>query len=239
MKFFICPACQLPTVAIGQFERERSVCRICKSTARERAVAKAMRQAMVLRPNAERVIGVSDGKWMARFATKLFGDRYSNHHYHQEPRLDIVEPDQSLFNSADIASCCEVLEHIEPPANRAFVGLFNILKPGGIAVLSVPHTRAGDVHAEHFPVMTNTKLEMEPSPTWTGYTPDGKFHSFGDLIFHGGLGSTLEFRMYSEDSFRRHLEDAGFTIIEVLTNDRLHGIVWGPWSRVWLAQKPA
>ena len=238
MRAFICPACQLPTLAIGVYERERSVCRICKSTARERAVAQAMRKAILLRPGAERIVGVSDGKWMAKFATKLFANRYVNFHYHQEPHLDIVNPDPALFDSADIVSCCEVLEHIEPPTNRAFVGLFNILKPGGIAVLSVPHTRAGDAHVEHFPVMTRTKLEMEPTPTWSGYTPDGEFHSFGDLIFHGGLGSTLEFRMYSEDSFRGYLEEAGFKILEIIPNDRLHGVVWGPWSRVWLAQKP-
>jgi SAM-dependent methyltransferase len=238
LKLFLCPACQLPTIAIGAFERERSVCRICKSTARERAVAQALRKATKLRPNAERIIGVSDGQWMVKFATKLLGGRYANHHYHQEPLLDIVNPDPSLFNSADIVSCCEVLEHIEPPANRAFTGLFNILKLGGIAVLSVPHTRSGDAHVEHFPEMRDTKLEMEPTPRWTGYTPDGEFHSYGDLIFHGGLGSTLEFRMYSEDSFRSLLEGAGFKILDIIPNDRLHGIVWGPWSRVWLAQKP-
>ena len=239
MKVFVCPACQLPTIALGDFERERSVCRTCKSTARERAVAQAMRKALVLRPNPELVMGVSDGKWMVKFATKLFGHRYANYHYHQEPRLDIVSPDSTLYNSADIVSCCEVLEHIEPPADRAFTGLFNVLKPGGIAVLSVPHTMAGDSHVEHFPVMTDTKLEMEPTPHWTGKTSDGQFHSFENLIFHGGLGSTLEFRMYSEDSFRAHLEAAGFKVLEMIPNDRLHGIVWGPWSRVWLAQKPA
>lgn len=238
VKAFICSACQLPTLAIGGFERERSVCRFCKSTGRERSVAQAMRKAIKLRPNPEKVIGVSDGKWMVKFATKLFGESYVNHHYHQAPFLDIANPDSSLFGAADIVSCCEVLEHIERPADRAFTGLFNLLKPGGIAVLSVPHGRHGEAHVEHFPEMNNTKLEMKPSPRWTGYTPDGEFHSFGDLIFHGGLGSTLEFRMYSEDSFREHLENAGFKVLEILPNDRLHGIVWGPWSRVWLAQRP-
>lgn len=87
--------------------------------------------------------------------------------------------------------------------------------------------------------MRDTKLEMEPTPRWTGYTPDGEFHSYGDLNFHGGLGSTLEFRVYSEDSFRSFLENAGFKILEIIPNDRLHGIVWEPWSRVWLAQKPS
>jgi SAM-dependent methyltransferase len=239
LKFFLCPACKFPTVAIGPFERERTVCRICKSTSRERAVAQAIRKALELRPNTERMVGVSDSKWGVKFATELLGERYVNHHYHQEPLLDIVNPDPALFDSADIVSCCEVLEHIEPPAARAFTGLFKILKPGGIAVLSVPHSRAGEAHIEHFPEMSDTKLEMEPSPHWTGFTPDGEFHSFGDLVFHGGLGSTLEFRTYSQDSFRAFLEDAGFKILEILPNDRLHGIVWGPWSRVWLVQKPS
>jgi fructose-bisphosphate aldolase class II len=58
-----------------------------------------------------------------------------------------------------------------------------------------------------------------------------------DLVFHGGAGSTLEYRVFSEDSLRCNLIASGFVNIELQKNYRIFGIVWVPWSRVWIAQK--
>jgi hypothetical protein len=81
-----------------------------------------------------------------------------------------------------------------PPVDFAFLGLYKLLKPGGWLIFSVPHTRAGSPHIEHFPVMVNSSLIVGDTPMLRGTDTEG--------------------------------------------NVRRLGIIWEPWSRVWVAQKP-
>ena len=154
------------------------------------------------------------------------------------PFLDITKVDEILESSTEIVTCSEVLEHVEPPIDKAFLGLYKLLKPGGWLILSVPHRGAGAAHEEHFPVMTNSELINEPFKVLRGIDLEGNNREFTELVFHGGAGATLEYRVFSESSLRSNLEISGFTNIEAQSDKRLFGCIWEPWSRVWVAQKP-
>ena len=170
--------------------------------------------------------------------TSRFGDHYSNFEYHVEPFLDITQLKPEFDSVADMLICSEVLEHVKPPVHLAFSGLYKLLKPGGWLIFSVPHNSSGTEHIEHFPILIDSSLSYGDSPLLTGTDQDGKQREFGNLVFHGGAGSTLEYRVFSEDSVRENLLAAGFSEIEKQPNKRLFGIIWEPWSRVWVAQRP-
>ena len=130
-----------------------------------------------------------------------------------------------------------MLEHVQPPVDLAFAGLYEILKPGGVLVLSVPHGPLNSQHIEHFPVMKNSEILETPVKVFKGVDLNGKVREFSNLVFHGGAGSTLEFRIFSENSLRNYLTKSGFVNLRVQAHNKLIGASWEPWSRVWTAQK--
>lgn len=84
----------------------------------------------------------------------------------------------------------------------------------------------------------NVKLTKEPKPKLVGVNSEGELLEFSNLIFHGGIGATLEYRVFSEDSLVEALTEAGFRNLQKIANHPILGIIWEPWSRVWIAQKP-
>jgi SAM-dependent methyltransferase len=155
-----------------------------------------------------------------------------------DPKLDITCVPSSLQGLADVISCSEVLEHVEPPISKAFLGLYSLLRPGGFLVISVPHTPKGNLHKEHFPVLQSSELILTPLPKLIGVDPDGAEVEYTNLIFHGGIGATLEYRVFSEDSLLESLRNVGFKEITQISNSHFFGIDWEPWSRTWVAKKP-
>ena len=67
---------------------------------------------------------------------------------------------------------------------------------------------------------------------------DGGREVHGDLIFHGGPGSTLEMRLFGLADLLAHCERAGFRSATVEAADvRERGIAWlHPWSVPILAR---
>jgi SAM-dependent methyltransferase len=183
-----------------------------------------------------KIIGVSDGHVMEKILKKLYRSNYANYHYHQDPRLDITQVPQDLYGSADIISCTEVLEHVAPPVSLAFSGLRKILKEHGKLILSVPHSDSFGKHIEHFPEMTNTELILGDNPKLIGTLREGERTEFTELVFHGGVGFTLEYRVFSAASLREHLLRAGFNNLRLNRNRRALGISWENWSRIWISQ---
>jgi SAM-dependent methyltransferase len=184
-----------------------------------------------------RVIGVSDSDALSRAMSRLFGELYQNHQFHEPPRLDLCGVPESMWQSADIVTCSDVLEHVPNPASRAFEGLSSLLAPGGVAVLSVPHGLT-DAHREHFPPLTDTRIDRTQSahPLYVGVDEAGGLRTFADLVFHGGAGETLEHRIYNVASFQGELLAAGFAQAYPLLRDHPRfGAGWEPWSRVWTA----
>ena len=244
MKPFFCSACLRPSYAPkGSIGRESCNCRWCNSTSRERAILLHIHLQYISRKLQHpfrnlRILGVSDGYLTAKILSRIYRGQYRNYHYHLEPILDITDVPVRLYGVADIISCSEVLEHVEPPIEKAFDGLFQLLKRNGTLVLSVPHTNLLGVHIEHFPIMSKSQISIsEKGPVLKGVNTKGEPLEFSNLVFHGGVGATLEYRVFSEKSLIRYLKYAQFNEIESQSNSKFLGITWESWSRVWTAKK--
>jgi hypothetical protein len=240
--WFVCNCClAVRRTSITLELREGLVCASCGLNSRQRAILFAAQKRSKLGFFLNKklsIVGVSDGAPIASAFKVRFGKIYKNFEFHKEPFLDITKVGGILESSTEIVTCSEVLEHVEPPIDKAFHGLYKLLKPGGWLILSVPHRGADADHVEHFPVMTNSELVNEPSKVLRGIDLQGNNREFTELVFHGGAGTTLEYRLFSESSLRSNLENSGFTNIESQSDKRLFACIWEPWSRVWVAQKP-
>jgi SAM-dependent methyltransferase len=168
-----------------------------------------------------------------RLARRLAGKlRYTNTFYHQAPKLDIQSPPAEYLGRFRFVISSDVFEHVAPPIERAFDNLHRILAPGGVLVLTVPFTTEGGT-VEHFPELHDYTIAREGDAfVLTNRTVDGRQQTFRDLVFHGGPGTTLEMRLFSEADLRRHLADAGFSDVQVHREPAFEfGIYWPePWS---------
>jgi len=205
---FLCVACFRPSkVRKGALGREGANCFWCNSTSRDRGMLLNIHLAFwsifLKDPRSlPKIIGISDGQLLEKVLSTLYRSNYQNYHFHQEPKLDITQVPLNLYASADIVSCSEVLEHVAPPINNAFFGLSNLLKKDGLLVLSVPHSDKYGEHLEHFPILIRSELVLDEKPILKGYDLNGDYQEYQDLVFHGGIGSTLEYRIFSETSLK-------------------------------------
>jgi len=188
-------------------------------------------------------IGMSDAINLKIILSEKFN--YVNTFYHTEPFLDIYNDKHvSKYNNLDFIISSDVFEHISPYPNLqiAFNNLFKMLKIGGYIIFSVPFIY--DNYYEHFPTLYDYSIEYNKitnkfyikNKTITGQdeiidkckNPEGEI---SDLCFHGGPGSTLEMRIYSQDVLIKHLKDAGFQEINFydpneITDMQKYGIFW-------------
>jgi len=236
-------------VAIDRLQREVPSCRACGSTPRSRAIIRALSlelfgQNLVLPdfPVSRGISGLGMTDWQgyaSRLAEKF---AYTNTYYHQEPQLDISNPeipDRSV-QSNDFIISSEIFEHVAPPVLRAFENTFKMLKPGGIFVLTVPYGIQSET-IEHFPDLYDfTIIADNGSYRLENVTRFGEVQKFHDLVFHDGPGTTLEMRVFAETALLQHLAEAGFENITVhRTSDLLHGIWWPqPWAFPLSARRP-
>lgn len=241
--YFFCVACFRPSRADkNSLGREGANCRWCRSTSRDRSMLLNIHISFISKilrnpRRIPKIEGISDGNLMEKILKLIYRSHYTNYHYHQEPKLDITQVPSNLYSSADILSCTEVLEHVAPPVDLAFTGLRKLLKKNGTLVLSVPHSDSFGVHLEHFPEMTYTQLILDEKPRLVGMLKNGKWTEFTKLVFHGGVGFTLEYRVFSFHSLRKEILDSGFTKYRLNRNNRAFGIKWESWSRVWIIRK--
>jgi SAM-dependent methyltransferase len=213
------PVHEVPFLGLG---REGASCSTCGSSVRMRSIVHNLSVALFgdslplpdfpRRPDLVG-IGLSDWPGYAEpLATKL---SYTNTFFHQEPYLDIVAPPKKWRRTCDFVISSDVFEHIPPPVSRAFAGVYALLKPGGLLVLTVPY---GDNPAtvEHFPELHQFKLvEIGGEYALVNRIRDGRFELHTDLVFHGGPGDTLEMRVFSRGHTTDLLQAAGFVDIQV------------------------
>lgn len=161
---------------------------------------------------------------------------YQNTFYHCEPRYDVARGDSALDGSADFVISSDVFEHVNPPISQAFENARKLLKPAGVLILSAPFTHPGGEPSptlEHFPELHHYELQkIGECYRLRNETRQGDIELFDELVFHGGPGSTLEMRVFSEWSLLMELESAGFGDVTIYGgSDLRHGICWnGPWS---------
>jgi SAM-dependent methyltransferase len=247
---FRCNICGHHSVcAKEELQREKASCEGCGSSARNRAVIRALSLELFGKslalpdfPPNRKLCGVGMTDWegyAVRLAEKF---SYTNTYYHAEPRLDLSTtqlPDQFVAAN-DFVISSEVFEHVPPPVQRAFENVFAMLKPGGIFILTVPYG-TGPETIEHFPELNEYRVsEIDGVYQLRNVTPDGTIQEFKDLVFHGGPGATLEMRVFAETAIQKHLAEAGFVSITIhRAPDLEHGVCWPePWSLPFSARRP-
>lgn len=172
-------------------------------------------------------VGMSDWDGYAAKLKRLF--HYRNTFYDRKPMLDIKQPDWAQFQELDFVISTDVFEHILAPVQIAFDNVYKMLAPGGSFVFTVPYIDMEDT-IEHFPGLSDYKFfDFDEDKLLVNRRPDGGYDLYHDLIFHGGEGSTLEMRIFSKQAIVRHLEEAGFSSIEVFEEPELSiGYYWPP-----------
>jgi SAM-dependent methyltransferase len=224
---FLCNICGAEAARPAEgFGRESASCPQCHSSMRVRAVVALLSQELLGAhltlpefPVMKSIqgIGMSDSPGLAeRLAEKL---DYTNTFYHQAPRFDVVNPDPADFGRYDFILTSEVMEHVPPPIEQSFANLFRLLKPDGVLIMTTPYTLGGKTR-EHFPELHEFTLASPGGQTvLINRRRDGTLETFENLVFHGGPGSTVEIRVFTEESLRENLRSAGFSSVHVASEN--------------------
>ena len=182
-------------------------------------------------------LGLSDQDSYAGPLAKKFD--YTNTFYDREPRLDITEAHVDRHGTYDFILSSDVFEHIAAPVERAFDEACKLLKPNGVLCLSVPFS-LHESTIERFPGLHEfAVVDLAGSPVLVNRTPAGAFEVREDLVFHGGVGATLEMRLFSRNDLERKLAAAGFRNLSFQTEavPRFGISFEGGWSLPLVARK--
>ncbi len=207
---------------------EGSACTGCGTNIRKRALAHLVGQTLFGKTlavdefpaNCSAVgIGVSDDPELARRLKRVIPG-YANTQFdtglvNRTTRfLDIKRPAQRFLGSADLVTCSEVLEHVEPPVQPAFDGLYSLLRPGGTLILTTPYSLEQTV--EHFPELHTWEMQRRgDTRVLINRTRHGNVQEFDQLRFHGGGDAALEMRVFGLEDILARLQAAGFTEVRV------------------------
>ncbi|HLQ78469.1 MAG TPA: class I SAM-dependent methyltransferase, partial [Terriglobia bacterium] len=201
--------------------REGSSCLFCKSNVRFRTLMVALSQSLYgttlplsqfQKNKGIRGLGMSDWDGYATQLARKFD--YINTYYDVEPRFDITQMPKEWISRFDFLISSDVFEHIVSPISAAFENAFKLLKPGGTLVLTVPFLPYGTT-CEHFGELNEFEVVDDgKKKRLKNISKDGTMQWFDDLIFHGGIGATLEMREFTLPSLLLELRGAGFDEIK-------------------------
>ena len=214
---FTCNICGQKCDHPDPLVREHKDCPVCKSSVRVRGLIALLSTeifgTLLTLPEFPtlkgiRAIGMSDTPELAGRLAEKFD--YTNTFYHQAPVFDLTDPDPRDDARYDFILSSEVLEHVPPPVEQAFAALCRMLKPDGLLLMTTPYSLGGRT-VEHFPDLHEyTLATLSGRPILINRRRDGTVETFENLTFHGGHGSTLEMRVFTESSLRAILCNAGF-----------------------------
>jgi SAM-dependent methyltransferase len=207
-------------------DAEAATCARCGSNVRTRGLLHALTQELfgcgltlpaMPRLKSLRGLGISDADLYARLLEQKLS--YRNTFFHREPRLDIAQVPESETGQYDFVLSSEVLEHVAPPVDRAFQNISRMLRPNGVLVFTVPYSLQATT-AEHFPELHEYNVaRLGDRLVLVNRTREGNIQTYENLVFHGGEGSTLEMRVFSEDHLRAMLRSAGFCSIRMYSEE--------------------
>jgi SAM-dependent methyltransferase len=165
-----------------------------------------------------RGLGTSDSTQYALLLAEKFD--YRNTFYDREPKFDIVRPPESEFGTYDFVISSEVLEHVEPPPERAFQNALRLLKPSGVLLLTVPYSLEPTM-SEHFPDLHQYGFaQVGGRVVLVNRTRSGELQMFENPVFHSSWsGDALELREFSEADLKRMILGAGFNELSVYSED--------------------
>lgn len=247
---FQCNLCgEKSIIHVSKLTREDKSCPSCQSNARRRALIRALLAELGIKqrvlahvaPRKEIIgLGMTDSDDYAKILADKF--TYRNTFLHDEPMLDIGASrlPEELEDRHDFVISSEVLEHVTPPVDRAFKNIFQILKYGGILILTVPYGLQ-EATLEHFPDLNEFNITNQAGDyTLRNVTKAGEVQEFRDLVFHGGPGMTLEMRVFAEQDLVKRLESSGFCDVKVHRYPDFTSAAWWPepWSLPISARKP-
>jgi len=143
---FVCNLCGVENAYAGEtFEREKPSCRGCQSNVRTRGLMAALSielfgMAMTLpdfpRVKSLRGLGTTDAPQYAKRLAEVFD--YRNTYFDREPRFDLsAVPEES--GKYDFLISSDVFEHVRHPVDQAFRNAYQMLKPNGVLVFTVPY----------------------------------------------------------------------------------------------------
>ena len=245
---FICNICggsnQCEAAALT---REESTCSQCGSNVRTCSLMLLLSlelfgTALTLpefpRVKSLRGVGMTDwNEYARRLAEKL---DYRNTFYNREPRLDITNPPPEELGRYDFVISSEIFEHVMPPAADAFHGAYQLLKPSGVLILSVPYSIEATM-TEHYPEIHEFGFaHVGDSVVLVNRTRTGEMQVFEKPVFHGpGPGKALEMREFNEAELKRTLTQTGFAGARIYAEKYLpYGIVYAEkWSLPVVARK--
>jgi SAM-dependent methyltransferase len=166
---------------------------------------------------AIRAVGMTDKECYARTLAEKFD--YTNTYYDREPRLDFSSTHPDLYGKYDFILSSDVLEHVAPPVGGFLKEVHSLLKPNGFLVATVPCMPDGSMR-EHFPDLHEFRVvPLGNSPVLINRRRDGRLEIRDDLVFHGGVGSTLEMRQFRVASIEEELLRTGFREVDFLVDD--------------------
>ncbi|UFS73439.1 methyltransferase domain-containing protein [Tardiphaga sp. 37S4] len=233
-------------IPVETIDREVPSCSQCGSSVRFRSIVHLLSLSLFGRsmalpdfPVSPQITGIGLSDWDGYAVPLADKFDYTNTYYHQEPFFDICKPVGDRNASCDFLISTEVFEHVPPPAQIAFQHALDVLKPGGVLILTVPFTNEEQTK-EHFPELHNFEIvRFADDYVMVNRSRDGGHTLHENLVFHGGPGTTLEMRVYSRAALQRHLDDAGFVNTQFFEQDVPE---WGilhkhPWSLPILARR--
>ncbi len=245
MVSFTCNICGQAN-SVEKLQQEPSSCSGCGSNVRLRALVYMLSMELFGDPltlpefprlKAIRGIGLSDQwSYSVTLAEKF---HYTNTYYDREPRLDITAPHPDQYGTLDFILSSDVFEHISVPVERAFEEAAKLLKSHGVLCLTVPSSLAEST-AEHYPELHEySVVDLSGSLVLINRKKDGTLEIRDNLVFHGGVGATLEMRLFSQKDLERKLLAAGFEAVVFQTEPVARfGIVFeGKWSLPLVARK--
>jgi len=184
-----------------------------------------------------RGLGMSDPPELdSRLAEKF---DYINTFYHKAPRLDVTKMDERDFGRFDFIVSSEVMEHIDSPVEPAFAAMGRMLKPDGVLLLTTPFGFGGPTR-EHFPELHEYSIAAPGGHlVLVNRRRDGTVEVHDNLVFHGGPGSTLELRLFTQEDLRSLLLGAGFDSVDFVAETFPEfGVSYiGNWSLPIVARK--
>jgi len=161
-----------------------------------------------------RGLGMSDWPVVADQLAQKFD--YINTFYDRPPYFDVTNAGQHR-EQYDFILSSEVMEHVAPPVDKAFATLASMLKPDGVLVMTTPYSLL-DETIEHFSDLHEYAIvKLGERVVLVNRKRDGTVEIHEDLMFHGGVGATLEMRVFSRQSLEEMLKAAGFSGIHFQT----------------------
>lgn len=221
---FICNICGHAVSSFPEVRdpREEPSCEACGSSVRMRGIIHHLSLGLFQKsiplpdfPVSPQTVGVGLSDWEGYAVPLARRFSYTNTFYHQEPQLDITRVPSALHKTCDFLISTDVLEHIPPPVERGFEGSYQLLKPGGLLVFTVPFTNVPHT-AEHFPDLADFRLlNFEGEHVLVNRTRDGEYSIHKNIRFHGGEGTVVEMRVFGREDTIQMLRSAGFVDIKV------------------------